>query len=583
MKKYSSLIVFALISLFALAACDDDEKPVSIDTEASVVLSKDTVYFSRAGGEVKISVTTNASPVTASAADGWVSTSISVGEPTELVLKVAKYEGSHDSSEENKKDKDFVSESDTTSLTGYDPRMTTVTVTCGEISKTIVVFQTPEDLLIPEEWTYKNYCMEGSTFSAYWNGLEIIVNFYTNGEPTIDFPWWIQQIEYTKKDGYEAIAKFKVLANYGKARTGKIVFSYGESSFTCLIPQSATNFDFKGVQKSATDLSHSMKCGWTFTGIESPDAVDALLSGVLDTLSEAGVNVVRIPCQLMADTTVSADFTLGYLKKVVDEVTSYKVGSDPMYAIVSMVNDGWMKKNLADTATVFSRFEKIWTLIANDFIESDYHVIFEAFDNIGETDARDQDIYYARLSQIFVDVVRRSGANNFKRCIAFPAYDAETDGVTTFPTDWEPDGRFFGSLPLFRPTDYTQPGATSLFWGEPYKSESGNWSAYTEEQMKAFFSNLSYRLATVPVIINACGSIAHKSLDGDLFADSESYYIGQIASMAKENYMVPVLYDDAICAESSFGVISLTDSNVRVQRRQYFNSFVDAIYTNATE
>lgn len=550
MLRHCCILFSALLSL-AVISCNDDSEPVDNgpDADVSIVFSQDSVVLSKSGGSVSVNITTNASPVTAVSNAGWLSVaSLSVGEPSVLTLSAG--------------------------VNGYSERSTTVTVSCGEAQKELRVIQMPDDLLEPEDDTKINGVLQ--PIYPDWKGADIMVNYETNGVPAVDMPWWIREVSSEKMEGYKVSAKYKVLKNYGKARTGKITFTLGEETFSCQIEQGKTEFDFSNVDKSASDVANAFRCGWTFTGGNAVGAVENLDGVLLDVVATDGINVVRIPFSAGGD--VVTEQIVASLKRAVEAATSRKVGDENMFVILSLSNDSWLMDNLSNSTAAtntISSFENTWSIVADAFAEYDYHVIFEAYDHIAYSQNKADIAVYNSLNQAFVNAVRRSGANNFKRCLIIPGGEYESGVYAPMPDDEENTDRLLASFPFFQPLDYTKPDATKKFWGAEYSQETTDWSSYSEDDITKAFSYLHSKQPRVPVVINSCGTIAHSDANDDLYAASEAAYIGYVAKAAKAESFTPIVFDDAVCGLNSYGIFSLSSEAVSTRRELYLKAFVE--------
>ena len=550
MLRRCGILLLAIFSFFVTSCKDDSGSGDNVpEANVSIVFSQDTVVLSKSGGTVSVNITTNASPVNADSNADWLSVaSLSVGEPCVLSLSAG--------------------------VNGYAERSTTVTVSCGDSRKDLCVIQNPDDLLVPDESTKINVVLQ--PYHIDWNGTDLIVNYETNGVPTVEMPWWIREISSEKKEGYAVSAKYRVLKNYGKARDGKITFTLGDESFSCQIAQTKTGFDFSNVDKSATEVSNAFRCGWTFSGCNTVSNVDNLDAVLLDTVAADGINVVRIPFSAGGDVVIEQ--IVASLKKAVEAVTSRKVGGENLFAIISMCNDSWLMDNLSSASAseqTISSFEDAWSIVADAFAEYDYHVIFEAYDHIAYSQNHADIAIYNTLNQAFVNVVRRSGANNFKRCLIIPGGEYESGVYAPMPIDDENTDRLFASFPFFQPFDYAKPGATKKFWGAEYSQETTDWSSYTEGDITKALSYLHSKQPRVPVVINSCGAIAHSESNNDLCAASEAAYIGFIAKSAKAESFTPILFDDAVCGLNSYGVFSISDNAQPTKRELYLKAFVE--------
>ena len=549
MMKYCLFAIVALAS-FSVLSCGDDDETIGggVDGGVSIVFSSDTAYFAKSGGQSTVKITTNASPVSAESKASWVSVvSVAVGDPSVLTLRADVNEG-------------------------YAERSSVITVTCGQSQKDVYVLQSPADLLTPDEDTETNYVLQ--PYNLNWQGSTINVNFQTNGAPDITFPWWIKEAGTTKKDGYGVNMQFRILGNYGNERKGDITFKLGEESFSCQIVQGRTGFVFSDVDKSASDVAAMFRCGWTFSNCGSVSSVADFDDELADSVLSCGINIIRIP--FLRD-SVSTDVALVNLKNAVKAVTSRKVNGEGAFAIVSLSNEAGVMRRIGSRDTSFVEFSDMWSLIADALADCDYHVLFEAYDEISAAGVESYGSAYGMLNQAFVNAVRRSGGNNYKRCLVIPGGNQEAGVYMAMPADEaENSDRFMTSFSFFRPADYVKPNFTKKFWGGVYQQETEDWSSsFAEDDIKQAFSDVHSKLWRVPIILNSFGTVVHKELDGDAYSDCEAQYVRFVAEAAKNESFIPIVFDDGICGQGAFGVFSPTDKSLRTQRRAYLKSYIE--------
>ena len=548
MIKHLLIAIMATLP-FALFSCesDSDDHDDGIDDSASIVLSSDSVIFSKSGGTAEVKITTNASPISAVSKDDWLTVvSLSAGEPSVLTLKANTHEG-------------------------YSERRSMVTLTCGQTTKDIIVTQEPADLLIPDESTKINGVLQ--PIRPNWEGVRINVNYQTNGDPKVTYPWWVKEVAMEKKDGYEVNRKFDVLGNYGKERKGGIKFTLGEETFTVQIEQGKTVFKFDDVNKSANDVASEFRCGWTFTGCGSASLVSDFEEELVDSVLAAGINVIRVP--FLID-SASLDVALANLKKTVEAITARKVNEESAFAIVSLSNNNLRDLTTWDSAHIFRDYDIIWSRIADALAQYDYHVLFEAYDQIPNTGNHTDVVLYSRLNQIFVDAVRHTGANNFKRCLIIPGGSQESGVYVQMPTDEENTDRLMTSFSFFRPADYVLPNFTKRYWGAEYEQETTDWSnTFTENDIKTAFSYVHSKLWRVPILLNSFGTVAHGDKEDNHYSDCEARYVRFVAETAKEESFTPIIYDDGVCGNGSFGIFNSDKGKKRTERRQYIKSYIE--------
>ncbi len=552
MKRTNFLLLIASLLPMTFVSCDESKDSPDI-SGSSIHVDPQELSFSKSGGAKTISVE-GGSTVSAEVDVDWLSVSCSQGTPASVAI----------TAQEN---------------SSFDSRSATVTIKCGGAETSVPVYQSPEDLLEPDDDTNKRIVLQA--YMPNGDGATFFATYYANGTPDIELPWWIKEVSTVDADEtYKHKSEFLVLKNYGVERFGKVVFTLGDKSFACQVQQSATTFDFSDVSKTAIEVSDAIKCGWTFTGLDDVDALASLEQGVLDTVALAGINAVRIPCNFLSSDNSVSELTLNNLSAAVKAITSHKVGDEAMFAIVSVKDDGWLSDhvNSSDIDDLVKTFDLVWSQVANELIECDYHVIFEGYDHIDVT-ATSTDAMYKRLNEAFVDAVRHTGANNFKRCLIIPSGDQIHGVYVSQPENDENPDRLMASFSLSHPLDYTVPTFTKSFWGNEYMTIGGdNWSQmFTEDNITSTFSYIRNKWPRIPIVLNSCGTVAHSSLNGkdDACVSSEAAYIKCVSSAAASQYFTPILYDDGVCAVKSYGVFSLTDANNRTKRQKYIQAFVE--------
>lgn len=555
------LLSFAAVAALALAAsCSDDDDdsgapdPGVIDTTTMLEVSETDIHFSKNGGETTFTITTNASPIEVTANVPWLRTTVSLGKDITTVTVIAqKFDGEGDDV--------------------YDPREGTLTVTAGKATKEVKVTQRPKDLLEPSDFVRDNFVLLAREIEYAGTGnTENPFKFKTNGEYTIEYPWWV--INTGKEPGeekYEVIEKFCFLGNYSdQPRVDSIVFTLGDQRFACHLVQAKTEFDFSAVKRTAHEVMAEIDLGWNATDAHLDGVREIYEGGATAGLVAQGVNAVRIPCSFLNENGNVNEFWLSNIKKSVDAVV--KGGS---YAIVSLADDGWLTNHVgdADTTALFRKFTIVWNAVATELIGFDDHVLFEAYDRYDPVGTKGPQKVYERLNELFVQTVRRTGANNFKRCLVLPIIDVESNSRLTMPQNDETPGRLIASFPFFAPRDFAVDG-TKIYWGEPYKEFTDKCAAgWPEAQIRQLMSDLLAAYTAFPLMINACGTIAHASAD-EMCVNSEADYANAVARAAYENQVKLFLWDDGTVADGKFGIFNVASTGVTVGRQSYLDAFI---------
>ncbi len=576
--QFAMAALAALASMALMVGCDngsDDETPDGIDSSTSLIVSQDTIFLSKSGGEGSFTVTTNAAKVNVGEDADWISgAKVSLGQDShKVVFSVDKYEANAD-------DQSAAADQSTT----YDPRIAQMTVSVGSIEKKVVVYQYPEDLLEPSEFVKNNYVLIARELEYGGSGTtENPFKIISNGQYTIDCPWWVVN---TKREAgstkYEVIEYFQYLGNYDdQPREGSIVFTLGDKKIVCKLKQKATEFDFSGVSHDANILVPEIKLGWTLADATTSATQDQIKNGLFDAVAAEGINAVRIPCSFLS---AESDEVNQFWLASVDDAVKAAVDKD-MKVVVSLADDGWLSNNLenADTTVLFKNFTRVWYAVATQLIDYDEHLFFEGYDRYEPSSTKGSIQVYDRLNELFVQTVRRTGANNYKRCLLVPVYDADANKRMSLPDNDVVSGRLICSFPFFLPKDFALTGTKSL-WGEPYSEFVDECSTgYPAAQISQLFSDVLSTYSSFPIVINSCGAVNHKADEQSTSADAEALYAAALSKAASDNQMKLFMFDDNKTGAGSFGVFERTTSGVTLYRPKYLEAFKTGVAPSASE
>ncbi len=568
MRFLRTLAALALFLPLTFVACDDDDSNNSVEPDEQqnkfFMLDENEVNAPKAGGVYTINYKAN-SEVSASSSVDWVVSEITPSSDTTGVISItiAEYEVKNEA-------------------TDYDPRTSSLTVTSGDEQVTIQIYQAPENLLTPDEAVRVNSIDQ--EYRLDYEGLtDYKVKFTTNGEYVVDSPWWIyiketpiRNLVEGSKTKYEVEVNVKVLPNYAdESRLDSISFTLGDKHFACKFLQEKTGWEFNGVQRTASEVQQDMLMGWNLSkACTTDDDIDyytgALTDWMIDSVAQYNINVIRIPV-LPYDTSAveTNQFWINGVKSIASSVAA-----KGKYAIISLSDNGWILRRAAakaDTTQLYNLFINTWNEIATLFDEDDDHIIFEAYDNFDVAQFGSESISaMKRLNELFVQTVRRSGKNNYKRCLVIP-FDAESGATIDMPqNDVTPD-RLMVSCKFFRPTDYATEAASRKLWGTPFKTSNEEWSSYTEDMVKQYFSDLCAKLNKeahgIPALISEFGAISHGS--DALYVSSEAYYVNAVAVAAKNNGFKSIVWDDNTTGVGHFGVFNRKNRDSFTARNAY--------------
>ncbi len=236
MKKYLYLFLLPLVLTFSCKEPEPEPKPqpvegkITLKSESSVVLSDE--------GDSKQVAFSATLGWTAASSESWLTVEPRSGQKGDAAITVSA-----------------------SANADYSPRSATVTLVCGEDSKTIEVTQQQKGALLLTEPTIQ-VGSEGGT-------VRITAKANSNVSVAIgeDARQWIKDI--TTKGLIDYIFEFEVSANTERsARSGQIVFSNEYGSETVTIEQAGISIPAEFIYGS----SSSLVFGWTNGGTVEEDA-----------------------------------------------------------------------------------------------------------------------------------------------------------------------------------------------------------------------------------------------------------------------------------------------------------------------
>ncbi len=152
---------------------------------------------------------------------------------------------------------------------------------------------------------------------------------------------------------------------------------------------------------------------------------------MIEQVRNAGFNAVRIPITFFNHTVSGTNVVDTPWLDRIQEVVDYAYHQD-MYVILCMDNDGsstgWLRVTSTDAEKTDSRFEAVWTQVAERFRDYDQRVLFQGFNEPTDTDdtwdypgqkAIDR---INELNQLFVDTIRATGGRNAYRTLVLAPY-----------------------------------------------------------------------------------------------------------------------------------------------------------------
>ncbi len=265
---------------------------------------------------------------------------------------------------------------------------------------------------------------------------------------------------------------------------------------------------------------------------------------LITMFKDAGFNAIRVPVTWYPHIYPDGAIDEAWMTRV-HEVVDYVIDQG-LYCILNVHHDtgasntAWLRADNDTYEQACERYKNLWTNIANEFIDYDEKLVFEAYnemldkynswcfasfyspnsyDSAAATEAYNAINSYA---QDFVDVVRATGGNNAERNLVICTYGACSG-----------DGTWSSHLtePL---TELNYPNDTAedhiIFEVHYYPellSTVAETLAGTEVMLQALKSGLMSKGNGAPVIIGECGTLDESVYDTnhDRFLDFTKQYV----------------------------------------------------------
>jgi endoglucanase len=356
--------------------------------------------------------------------------------------------------------------------------------------------------------------------------------------------------------------------------------------FSIVIPGLFLGTSLFGQLPTASEIAAQMIIGWNIgnslevpsgeTGWGNPKVDQELI----DAVSDAGFNFIRIPCawESHADpSTLEIDRTwLGRVQQVVDY--GYE---DNLFVILNCHWDGgWLENHVTADAqeAVNEKQEAYWTQIAEYFKEYDEHLLF-AGANEPNVDNAGQMAVLMSYHQTFINAVRATGENNASRTLIVQGPSTDIDKIsqwwTAMPADVIND-RLMAEVHYYTPWNFCGMtrdetwGTMFYFWGKDFHSTtnpSRNATWGEESAADALFQKMKTKFADqgIPVIMGEYGAVKRTSLTGadlDLHVASREYYYKYVTGSAIRHGLIPVYWDAGGTGNNTMTLFNRNDGSV---------------------
>jgi endoglucanase len=188
-------------------------------------------------------------------------------------------------------------------------------------------------------------------------------------------------------------------------------------------------------------------------------------------------------------------------------------------------------------------------------------------------------------NQTFVNAVRSTGGKNSYRNLVIQAYSTNIDAAVNklvVSTD-SIAGRLMVEVHYYDPWDFCgletdATWATAKFlWGADYAQYGIISSWGQEDYMRSQFQKMKTNFVDkgYPVILGEYGALRRSALTGSTLEHhlaSRAYYFQYAAQQAKNNGLVPVIWDNGFTGNFGCGIFNRSDGSVF--DRQALNAYI---------
>jgi endoglucanase len=338
--------------------------------------------------------------------------------------------------------------------------------------------------------------------------------------------------------------------------------------------------DASGMTNNAVQLAKMMFAGWNLgnslevpgneTAWGNPLTTQEMINGV----KASGINTVRIPCawDSYIENAATCKISPSWLNRV-KEVVDFCISQD-MFVILNIHWDGgWLENNptYKKQNEVLAKQTALWQQIAMKFRDYDEHLLFAGTNEV-HTDAtpvNENFVVQMSYNQAFVNAVRSTGGRNSYRNLVIQAYNTNIDYASTnllMPAD-SVSGRLMAEVHYYNPWEFcgleadATWGTVKNLWGSDYAQYGPVSSWGQEDYLRSQFGKMKTKFANkgIPVILGEFGVVRRSALAEPMLGyhlASRAYYLKYAAQYAKNNGMVPVVWDNGFTGNLGFGIFN---------------------------
>ncbi len=268
---------------------------------------------------------------------------------------------------------------------------------------------------------------------------------------------------------------------------------------------------------------------------------------MIDAVAAKGFNSIRIPITWADHMGAAPDYVVDpeWMARV-KEVVDYCI-EDELYVIINSHHEEmWRIPDDAHVDASCEQMAALWTQIADEFKDYDYHLIFEGMNeprvkggenewNGGTSEVRN---CLDRMNQLFVDTVRATGGNNEYRLLLITSVASSHVIQTIAPLKVPEDDHLAVSIHAYTPYSFT--------YEDPSANPYDNWDGSHKSDITNMFSDIDriFKQKGIPILLTEYGAV-NKNNEDDVAA-----WVTEYLTRAKK-YGIPCYWwDNGIFNES---------------------------------
>ncbi len=237
---------------------------------------------------------------------------------------------------------------------------------------------------------------------------------------------------------------------------------------------------------------------------------------MIDAVAAKGFNSIRVPVTFGGHMGPAPDYTVDpeWMARV-KEVVDYCIEDDLYVLLDSHHEEDWRIPDNDHVDATSEQMAALWTQIAEEFKDYDYHLIFEGMNeprvkggqnewNGGTPEVRK---CLDTLNQVFVDTVRATGGNNEYRLLLITSVAGSHVISTIAPLKIPEDDHIAVAIHAYTPYAFT--------YEDPNANPYDNWDGSHKGDITGVFSDLSriFLAKGVPVLITEMGAVDKNNED----------------------------------------------------------------------